>query len=405
MKINLFKAALFTPMSKGRWGLPLCAWSKPGEGKTNIIRECVQSFGMVCVVLSPGEMGEGAFGVIPVPDRSGVIKYPPGEWVLNFREDDGKGSYRDLPGVVFVDEGTCTPPAIQPAILGLVLDGRIGGTVLGPRVRRLMAANPPEYGANAYDLNAAQANRMGHVEWTAPTVEEHTAYMMRGTTGHDGNGHAEFSADKEEQRVLDLWGAAWAWAVGMETAFLAARPTLKNQCPLATDPAASRAWPSDRSWENATRALASARVHGLTPAETDEFVSAFIGNKAYAEWKVWIKEQDLPDAAQLLDGKVTFTHDKARLDRTVAVLNACVTLVSPVSAPMREGRTIAFWKMIAALFADTSVSQDLIIVPAQQLIAAKLGSNATDPKVRAAYSELGRQQRWIDLLKLSGLGK
>ena len=65
MKTSLFRAAIFTPMSRGRWGLPLLAWSKPGEGKSAVLRELCESFGLPLVILSPGEMGEGAFGLHP----------------------------------------------------------------------------------------------------------------------------------------------------------------------------------------------------------------------------------------------------------------------------------------------------------------------------------------------------
>lgn len=395
MKTSIIRAALFTPASNGRWGLPILAWSRPGEAKSAVLRETCQMYGLPCVVLSPGEMGEGAFGVVPIPDKSGVIKYPPPEWTLDVK--DG--------GVVFVDELTCTPPALEPALLGLVLDARIGGTVLHPRVRRIAAANPPEYAANGRDLNPAQANRMGHVDWATPTVAEHSAYMMRGSTGHTGNGHAEFSATAEEERVLSAWGAgAWARAVGLETAFLQARPDLKNKCPKALDPDASRAWPSDRSWENATRALASAQVHGLSEADTDDFVAAFIGQGTYVEWKKWIKDQDLPNAADLLDGKINFQHSAGRLDRTYAILAACTALVTPAQAPSRNDRACAMWGMLVSLM-KSGISHDLIITPAQQLIEAKLSANAADPKVRAAYSVLGQDKKFIEVLKMMGMGR
>ena len=37
MKTNLLHAAFFTPMSDGRWGLPLILWGDPGIAKTSIV--------------------------------------------------------------------------------------------------------------------------------------------------------------------------------------------------------------------------------------------------------------------------------------------------------------------------------------------------------------------------------
>lgn len=396
LKTNIFRAALFTPMRKGRWGLPLMAWSLPGEAKSAILSGIGDAYvDLPVVILSPGEMGEGAFGVIPVPDRSGVIKYPPPEWT----QVVARG------GVVFIDEMTSVPQTIAPAVNGILLDARVGGHVLDVRVRRIGAANPPEYAANGCcDLNPAQANRVGHVQWSAPSVEEHESYLLRGDTAHRGSEVVAVSAAAEEARVLAAWeDGAWARAVGLETSFLRARPDLKNVCPKATDPAASRAWPSDRSWENATRALASAHCHGLSEADTDEFVSAFIGLPSYAQWKTFIKAADLPDAAALLDGRIKFEFDARRVDRTYATFTACVALVAPAETPNRVDRAVTFWRILRRLF-ESGVNQDLVVGPAQRLLALKLGANSRDPKLCAAYAELGRQEKFVELLKLAGLG-
>ena len=357
MKTAILKAALFTPMSKGRWGLPILQWSGPGEGKTSVIEEVCATYGLPCVTLSPGEMGEGAFGVIPVPDmKANVLRYPAPDWV----EKVANG------GVVFIDEMSSTPPALQPPLLGLLFAARIGGTVLHPRVRRLGAANPPEIAASGFDLAPPVANRCGHIDWTAPTVNEHAAYMLRGTTGSGGEQTTTLNAEREEERVMSVWPEAWATAVGLETAFLQRRPELKNQCPKAGDPKAGRAWPSDRSWENATRAFASSQVHGLSFSERDEFVESFIGRGAGGEFLSFIAEQDLPSPSDLLDGKITFTHSSKRLDRTAAVLAACCALVTPPQSQHRDKRAESLWRILGGLVKGKA-DQDVLVPTAMAL--------------------------------------
>jgi MoxR-like ATPase len=383
MKTTILVAALFTPASKGRWGLPILTWSNPGEGKTSVIEEVCAQADLPCVTLSPGEMGEGAFGVIPVPDGK-FIRYPAPEWVEKVA--DG--------GVVFIDEMSSTPPALQPPLLGLLFAGRIGGTVLHPRVRRIGAANPPEVAAGGFELAPPVANRCGHIDWAAPTVQERAAYMMRGSTGDREAAKATSSATEREAKVLEAWPNAWATAVGLETAFLAARPHLKNQCPKVGDKSAGRAWPSDRSWEAATRALASSQVHGLSEAERDEFIAAFIGEAVASEFTHFITEADLPNPALLLDGKAKFTHTSARLDRTAAVLASCVSLVTPKDAQRRNERAASLWELINSLVA-AKTDLDVLIPAVSSLLDAALVKGPST-------ATLAKLQPVIELSKAGG---
>jgi MoxR-like ATPase len=382
MQIEIMKAALFTPYSKGRWGLPLMLWSEPGAAKTSVIEEVCMSFDLPCLTLSPGEMGEGAFGVVPVPDlKSGLLRYPAPEWTLQVK--DG--------GVVFLDELSATPPALQPPLLGLLLAGRIGGHQLNGRTRRIAAANPPEIAAGGFDLAPPVANRMGHLNWALPTVQEHAAYMMRASTAERGTEGRTIDSKKEEARVLDQWPEAWAQAVGLETAFLSRRPHFKNKMPKVDEANADvgRAWPSDRSWEHAVRAFASAKVHGLTDAQRDEFVAAFVGEGAAGEFMNFVREADLPDPAQLLDGKIKFTHSKSRLDRTHAVLAACASLVAPRGAEKRDERSTAFYEMMTQLMSD-GLDHDVMVPAVQTLVSQGNIHSAAARKVLAAVNPMLR---------------
>lgn len=355
MKIALMHAAIFTPTKKG-WGLPVLFQDEPGTAKSSVVEAYAERLGLPCEVLSPGERGEGAFGVVPIPVK-GVLTYPKPDWSVKM---DGNAG-----GIVFVDEITTAPKLLQAPMLGLVAAKRIGSHQFGPRVRVIGACNPPALAAGGHDLAAPLANRFGWITWGAPTVDEHTAYMLDAASDqHD----EEIDAIAEEARVLAAWGPAYAKAVGLETAFLRAQPQWKNQCPKPGDPAASRAWTSDRTWEMATRAYASAIVHGLDKAALDEFVTAFIGVKAYASWATYIEAADLPDITAFLDGAVKFEHDKRRLDRTAAVINAAAALLTGDSKiARREERAAALWR-----FMGTIPSVDLIYPVGQALMKASL---------------------------------
>lgn len=399
---RLLFTALFTPISKGRWGLPICFWGEPGVAKSALIEEVAATIALYCEVLSPGERGEGAFGCVPVPknvegcrreiDRDGesvltfnthtVLTYPAPEWA----EKMGDG------GVLFLDELTTAPPAIRPALLGLINDRRIGGSTLNGRVRVVAAANPPELVPDCYELPSPVMNRMGHIDWPAPTVEEHASYMMRASTGNGGHVAPSVNASEEEARVLAAWPDAWAWAVGLETAFLRARPAFKNLCPGSKAHAefigsrkasklpivgfeGARGWPSDRSWELATRALAGAKVHSLDGAETEQLVAAFIGAGVAEEFFAWVAEQDLPAPADLLDGRTTFVPDHSRVDRTHAVFSGCATLLTAARCDRRVARKDAFYAIVEA-YAKAGVALDVAAASLQVVCSAPAKSYA-----------------------------
>lgn len=405
MQKHIIKAALFTPISHGRWGLPLLLWAGPGVAKTSVFEDVAAQFSLPCETLSPSERGEGAFGVVPVPDRGKdgkedmLLTYPAPEWTKRFLKA-GRG-------VIFVDEITSSPPALMPPLMGLFLARRIGGCVLPKGVRCMAAANPPELAASGYDLPMPLANRMGHIDWEGPSVEEHAQFMLRGASGNAGMNRlvremdedagidtAEdeeidlaFDAQAEEDRVMKAWPEAWARAVGLETSYLQSKTDEKNGQPKVGDPKGGRAWPSDRTWEMATRAYAAALVHRLSAAETEEFVQSFIGHGAASLWFAFMHAQDLPNSAQLLDGKITFKHDSTRLDRTVAVLQSCTALVAPKAAVKRAERSAALWEIIAQLTTDES-HLDLLVPTAQALIELDLHSMKQCAKVLAKLNPI-----------------
>lgn len=372
----LIHAALFTPGRSDRWGLPLLFEAQPGTGKSSIIGDCTLSVGLMLEMLSPGMRGEGAFGVIPVPEKvsapkgkgdapsmfggeKSVITYPAPEWV-------GRLGQR---GVVFLDEINTAPPALQPPLLGLVLDGIIGATRLPPGVRRLAAMNAVEDAAGGWDLPPALANRFGHIRWEAPSVDRWTDWLLSDVD--DVQGANPTDPEKEEGRVLKAWSLPWSRARGTIAGFIRRRPELLHKQPNLGDPQLSKGWPSRRSWENATRAMASAEVHGLSDVDGEEFIAAFIGVAAAAELAAYVREADLPDPEELLDGKVKWTPNERRLDLTMAVLGSCAALVQNKDAPRRKERSAVLWTLLAGIIKD---APDVVVPAARVLCKAGLST-------------------------------
>jgi len=320
---RLLRASLFTPTSDG-WGLPILFWGKPGIGKSAIIEQIARAHDLPCEILSPGERGEGAFGVTPMPDADGYISYPPPRWVEQFMVETIKGKTTGGRGFLFVDELTTAPPAIQSALLGLLLKKRIGGAVLPGGVRIVGAANAVADAAGGWDLAPPVANRLGHIDWEAPNESEWSEWLMSEV---DSDHAPTEPAAQLEARVMQAWPNAWAKARGLVAGFVRRVPNALHKQPPSGHPDASRAWPSHRSWEFATRAIASGIVHNLSEADGDTLAASFVGAGVIGELIEYRNQADLPDPVDLLDGKVKFAPDFKRLDRTYAVLGATTAIV------------------------------------------------------------------------------
>jgi MoxR-like ATPase len=369
---EVIKAAIFTPGKRG-WGLPMLYWGLSGVGKSDIIEEIGQRWKMHVEVLSPSERGEGAFGVTPMPRKAVgggyVTSYPAPDWIENFEDFDGRG-------IVFLDELTTAAPMIQAAMLGLIQARRIGGATLGSSVRILGAANPPDRAAAGWDLAAPIANRFGHAEWAPPTEREWSDHEMSGNDLEDEKPQRNDPA-AEEARVLAAWPTARANAVGLITSFHIRNPGKLHAQPDVGNPQGGRAWASHRSWSNAVRAMASAKVHGLSDADSVALISGFVGEGATRELLVFQAQMDLPDPADVLDGKVQWEHDDSRLDRSMAVLNSIVSLAVG-SDTNRATRLPRLWSII-----DKTPADDIIAMSIKPLSRARLTTHPSAVPVLA----------------------
>jgi MoxR-like ATPase len=369
---KIMRAALFTPTRSG-WGLPLLFWGPPGVGKSDIIEGVAASHGFPCEVLSPGERGEGAFGVTPMPDADGYISYPPPRWSAQFTSEAG--------GLVFLDEINTAPPAIQAAMMGLLLKRRIGGSVLDGRTRMMGAANDVADSAGGWDLAPPVANRLGHLPWEAPSESEWTDWLMASDEGVQSSTPAE----QQEKAVMAAWNESWSRQRGLVAGFIRSKPDALHKQPPTGSPEASKAWPSHRSWEFATRALASAKVNGLTEADGDMFAAAFVGSGIIGELITYRAAADLPDPTALLDGRIKWKPDFKRLDRTYAVLGSTTSIMmgdvdaaGTAAKAKKDARVMKRFDVYVELLAATAAGAKDLTWNAAKAMAKKGMHDATD---------------------------
>lgn len=361
LKTDLLKAALFTPMPEGRWGLPLLFVGEPGIAKTAVIKGMGKAMGVHVQSLTPGRDGEAAFGVVPFPaERKGrtVLTYPEPEWAQQFNGNAG---------ILFLDEINTADRALAPALHSLIQDCQCGSWTGNPRVRVIAAMNPTDHATSGDDLSAANSNRLVWINASPPSPEEFASYLLSGS----GANLREIDTEAEERRVLKAWPQAYAKSAALVSAFCRVRLELLHKMPKNGDPQQSGPWPSARTWDMVSRVLASAEIHNLSDESADELVAGCVGVDASCEFSVWETHQDLPDPVKLLDGQELFTPDKARLDRTEAVLSGIAATV--VTDPKTEWVQTA-WEIIR----DVSEGAKDSAIPAITTLArAKLHKSKT----------------------------
>ncbi|MBB5776024.1 AAA family ATPase [Nonomuraea jabiensis] len=310
--------------------LPVILWGAPGTGKTSSVLALGARLGLPVEVVVGSIREPSDFSGLPVL-RDGGTWFAPPRWAERLAEAGH--------GLLFLDELTTAPPAVQAAMLRVVLERTVGDLTLPDEVRIVAAANPPDQAADGWDLSAPLANRLIHLHWQVEAADIAEGFA----TGFAVPEPAPAPGPEAVARARALVGA-----------FLRVRPELVLAVPDGPE-RAGRGWPSPRSWEMAARAVAacergpaartSAACEGGMAARTSaaceggmadgevlaELVLGAVGEAAGFELISWLRDLDLPDPQTLL----TDPHAPlpTRVDRLYAVLGAVVSHVLADGSP------------------------------------------------------------------------
>jgi len=380
---------LFAEGIDGRRGLPFVLVGDPGAGKTSRTKQLVRSAGLYFESIVASLRAPSDFLGVPIPAKLALTPYnqhlsPDGDSEITITEMAPPAfairaaSHRR--SCILLDEVNTAPPATQAALLRLLFEGAAGEFMMPPTVRMLLAMNRTEDAAGGWEISAPLANRMGWLDAEPPTPERFAEYLM------NAGARAEAPIDPrvEEQEVDARWPEAYAVAAGKVGGFVCAKSDMLLRKPKAGSKQAAGPWPSPRSHEFAARGMAGCLVYGMSPAEIDQVVAAYVGGSCAGEFHDWVKHNDLPNPADLLDGLATFQHNPARLDRTAAVLTSCTSLVVREGCEKRKERADALWG-IHQLLADDAVDIALGSVVAMCNARLMLGS-------RVAYKVLAKME-------------
>ena len=302
-------------------GVPVLLWGSPGTGKTSAVISLGDALGWPVETVIGSIREPSDFAGLPVVVDGSVRLSPPG-WATRLAQAGE--------GLLFLDELTTAPPAVQAAMLRVVLERVVGDTRLPAGVRVVAAANPPDEAADGWELAAPLANRLVHLDWPIDGK-----YVAKGLAV----GFRRPALAGIENPPSAAQTAAARAAVG---AFLEVRPPLALQLPRSAADA-GRGWPSPRSWEAVAKLLAACEAADASEAARAALVEGAIGDGAALEFLAWLEHLDLPDPEAVLADPDGFVLPE-RSDRAFAVLTA---VASVAVADGGQQRWRQAWRVVA----------------------------------------------------------
>ncbi|MER7829838.1 AAA family ATPase [Streptomyces sp. NPDC095602] len=304
---------------------PVLLWGEPGIGKSAGLAQLAAGLGLPLETVVASVHEPSDFAGLPVvgddPATTGVPMAPP-DWAVRLA--------RTGHGLLFFDELSSAPPAVQAALLRVVLERRVGSLALPESVRIVAAANPPSSAADGWHLSPPLANRFVHLRWT-----HDPRTVARGMAGT----WPEFHVGTVDPAKVP---GAVARARGAVSGFLTARPGLVHHLPDDAE-SRGRAWPSPRTWEMALRLLAAGYATGAGREALAAALTGAVGEGAGIELLSYLEHLDLPDPERVLadPGAVSLPE---RGDRQLAFL---IAVVSAIQSDLTRERWEAGWAVLA----------------------------------------------------------
>lgn len=325
-------------------GIPVLLWGGPGIGKTSFVQELgrLSERNVQTVIASIREPSD--FAGLPVITQTDSVKMAPPQWAISLVESNG--------GILFLDELTTAPPAVQAALLRVVLERQVGELKLPDDTWIIAAANPVETSSGTWLLSAALSNRMLHITWNL-SQQKWIAGMIDG-----------FNMEREMVLLPEDWRDGVRESRNMVASFIQHKPTLLYNPPEDAE-TSGKAWPSPRSWDMAATVMAAATSVGLSKDDEHTLMEAAVGQGAAIEFLTWVRSLDLVHPKEALANPDKVALPK-RGDQIFAMLTS---IVSYAKENMNLQIWLASWTIMGR--AAEGGYADLAALPARMLAEAR----------------------------------
>ncbi|WP_328467138.1 AAA family ATPase [Streptomyces sp. NBC_00448] len=327
--------------------LPVLLWGEPGIGKTAALTQLAATLDLPLTTVIASVHEPSDFSGLPIvgeePEVRGVPMAPP-QWAVEL--------VRAGRGLLFLDELSTATPAVQAALLRVVLERRVGALQLPPGIRIVAAANPRASAADGWELSPPLANRFVHLYWV-----HDREVVVRGLGG-------VWPRAELPRLVPERLPEAAEFARRAVCGFLQARPTLIHRLPT-TETRRGGAWPSPRSWEAALTLLAFGTAAGVSREVLALLVRGAVGDGPGLELLAHLDRMELPDPEVMLaDPAAAELPERGDLRQA-----ALESVVAAVGARPERDRWEAGWAVLAR--ALETGAPDLLVAPATALAALR----------------------------------
>jgi len=295
----------------GQCGIPACAEGDPGIGKTATMRALAQATQreFMSYELSRTEPEDlQGFPVVSEYEFQKVMyKY------MQFVPDERLLKAQLHLSVLLLDEVTNVGPARQAPALNLVSHGL-------PNAWMFMCCNPIENAADGHPLTCPFINRIWYGQWQTDTEAQDWGLTHK----------CQYPAPDVPIVPTNYMDHQPHWG-HLVRDYLRYHPEHRNACPKKeTD--RSKPWPSSRSWEYVTRALAGASAVGASEQVRNSIIQGLIGERAGSSFQIYLSQLDLPNPADILATAHTYSWP-GRYDVALAIITSLVAHLKTTNNP------------------------------------------------------------------------
>lgn len=305
-------------------GLPPLVWGKPGVGKTATMQFLAEGLGLHLETVIASIRDPSDFAGLPVITATGGVDLAAPGYAKRLIAA-GKG-------ILFLDEVSTAPPAVQAALLRVIHEGWVGDVKLPPTVVRAACANDVADAAGGWVLSPPMANRFVHLKWELDA----TAWVEGMTAGWGEPDLVHVPTDWAKDHLSASRSLIGSYIRHRGVGVLHNQPQDEND--------AGKAWPSNRTWDMAATLHAACTAAQVPEAMQLTLMSGCVGAPATTEYLTWLRELDLPDPEGLLRDPSS-VKIPARADQAFAILASVVTAAVDRLTP---GRWDAAWQVLLA---------------------------------------------------------
>jgi hypothetical protein len=306
----------------------------PGVGKTQLVYAIGRELKMEVVVVILSQCEPTDVGGFPFIHDGVAARLPLGPIKTAC----------DKPVILFLDELTTAPPAVQGASLRLILERVAGDLYLHPGTRVVAAQNPVDQAAGGWEMSLPLIGRLTKVSMRPKFEEVQNFFFKLGDPGSSLRNVA-----------IDL------------AATMGAEPKLLQMDPPKGASVNGTAWASPRSWERALRTMAVAADRGEsdTSVVSQAILAGNVGPEAAAAFmnirKIRNRLPSVADVERDPEGAKIPTDDATAIAALgiiaqVAVTDPCPALVYADRLPA-DARAACFTMLTKYRYKDHQSSK------------------------------------------------